>query len=367
MKILLLSSDHPGNPIFGGGGAHQINRICSILQEDNEIEVVTAGWPGGPVSSTVRGVKYTHGWRLPGRLLSRLGYCRLAAERAARGDFDLLVEEVSAFSPTSGPCLSRKPAIADFRLNPFTAADKYPAVAGLLRTRLRHNLKYYDGAIALCQGLASELTEWMPSLPDIQMVEPGIDKELLQQDVNEEKYILYLGRLDIEHKGLDNLLEAYGSMQEQFPGVHLVIAGDGPDEPRLRKMVAQSGLDDSVQWAGWVEGQEKRDLLRRCLLVCMPSRREGWGQVATEAAACAKPVVGYDVTGLRDAVVDGETGLLVEPEDTDALAGAMAKLIENPDLRHRLGRSARERARHFTWERAARKYEEVCRKVVEDN
>ncbi|MBS3763018.1 MAG: hypothetical protein KGZ25_06915, partial [Planctomycetes bacterium] len=123
MKILFLTSDHADNPWFGGGESYQINRLCSELKQNHEIEVITAGWPGGAVTSTVNSVEYLHGYRLPGKLWSRLGYCLKSLERASQGSYDILVETISAFSPTFAPCVSRKPAIADFRLDPFEALE----------------------------------------------------------------------------------------------------------------------------------------------------------------------------------------------------------------------------------------------------
>ncbi len=364
MRIKFLSYDHPRNPWLGGGGARQLNKLCSKLRARHHIEVISGGWRQGPRRSEVRGVRYKHGPRLPGRHLSRLGYCCNAMSEASDGDYDILVEEVSAFSPTFAPCLTRKPAIADFRLNPFKAAEKYPSARAALRARLRHNLKYFDGAIALSRSLASELATQNARIPEIDVVEPGIDRELFQQVPGEHNYILYLGRLDVEHKGLDTLLEAYSRVRSRFPEIKLFIAGSGPDKGQVRQLIRSANLQQSVEMKGQVEGRRKSDLLRKSLMVAMPSRREGWGQVAAEAAACAKPVVGFDVTGLRDAVITGETGLLVEPEDVEGLTGAMIKLLEDSNLRHRLGEGARRRARSFTWKQTARAYESACLKVV---
>jgi glycosyltransferase involved in cell wall biosynthesis len=358
--MLFLSSDHANNPWFGGGEAYQINRLCSELKENHEIEVVTAGWPGGPVLSTVNGVSYRHGYRLPGKLWSRVGYCLKSAERVSSGAYDLLIETVSPFSPTFAPCISRKPAIADFRLDPFEALEKHPRAAPFLKARLKHNLRYFQGGIALSSSVASNVRKQCPFVPEIRVVPPGIETSRFQYSESHENYILYLGRIDIDHKGLDHLVEAFACLNTALPDIRLVIGGAGPDEREVKKLIHRAGIEQSVELPGWVEGEEKVRLLQNCILVCMPSRREGWGQVALEAAACGKPVVGYDVTGLKDAVIHGQTGLLVEPRDVNWLAQAMRKLIQDSELRKCYGKAARERAQQLTWETVVQKYETMC-------
>ncbi|MFP4026472.1 MAG: glycosyltransferase family 4 protein [Candidatus Brocadiia bacterium] len=363
MKILFLSSDHADNPWFGGGEAYQINRLCSGLKENHEIEVVTPGWPGGPVRSTVNGVQYRHGYRLPGKLCSRLGYCLRSLERVSQGSYDILVETISAFSPTFAPCVSRKPAIADFRLDPFEALEKHPRAAPLLRARLKHNLRHFQGGIALSSSLASNIRKRCPFFPAIKVIPPGIDISRFECQEGHENYILYLGRIDIDHKGLNHLVEAFARVKKDFPDIRLVIGGTGPDERELKKLIHRAGIEQWVDFPGWVEGEKKVRLLQNCILVCMPSRREGWGQVALEAAACGKPVVGYDITGLKDAVINGRTGLLVEPRDVNSLAQAVRKLIQDSELRGRYGKAARGGAEKLTWQRTARLYDKACKEL----
>jgi glycosyltransferase involved in cell wall biosynthesis len=114
-------------------------------------------------------------------------------------------------------------------------------------------------------------------------------------------------------------------------------------------------LRDRVPQAlGWVAHDELLGLYARAAVVACPSLREGFGVACAEAMAHGRPVVASAVGGLRDLVVDGETGLLVPPGDVAALRAALERLLANGDLRRRLGEAARERVREqFSWERAA--------------
>jgi len=120
-----------------------------------------------------------------------------------------------------------------------------------------------------------------------------------------------------------------------------------------------------VEFVGWVEGGAKAKLLQECMAFCFPSRRESWGMAAVEAAACEKPVIGFDVPGVRDAVRNGETGILVPAEDVEAYAQAMVRVAEDAELRRRLGEAGRKWASQFTWDETARKQEEFYLHVLE--
>ena len=100
------------------------------------------------------------------------------------------------------------------------------------------------------------------------------------------------------------------------------------------------------------------------LFVCTPSRYEGWGIVAIEAAAAAKAVIGTDIPGLADAIRADETGLLVPSENPQALAIAMKRLLSDAFLRKRLGIAGRKWAARFTWDRTARAQEKVYLEVI---
>jgi D-inositol-3-phosphate glycosyltransferase len=143
--------------------------------------------------------------------------------------------------------------------------------------------------------------------------------------------VLYVGRLSPE-KNVDTLVEAVGDL-------NLVVAGDGP----LRDLVPHA--------LGAVPHDEVERLMERSSVVVAPCEREGFGLAAAEAMAFGRPVVAASGGGLLELVADGETGLLVEPRNASALREAVSRLLADPELRARLGRAARERARErFGWD-----------------
>jgi glycosyltransferase involved in cell wall biosynthesis len=159
-------------------------------------------------------------------------------------------------------------------------------------------------------------------------------------------------------KGFDVLLRAFASMRGRLPRARLVLAGRGLEEDALTALADELGIAEAVDFLGWVARDKIEAVLDRAAVVAVPSRMEGFGLTALEAALRARPVVASRVDGLPEVVEDGVTGVLVPPDDPDALAAELVALIEDPDRAERIGRAARERAQlHFGEERYLRDHE----------
>jgi phosphatidylinositol alpha-1,6-mannosyltransferase len=172
------------------------------------------------------------------------------------------------------------------------------------------------------------------------------------------KIILTLARV-VERKAHDTVIRALPAVLAEFPDTHYLIAG--PEEPRwgqrLRELVRELGLSARVHFIGFIPDSNLADWYRATDVYVMPSRgggedSEGFGITFLEAGACCVPVIGTDSGGIPDAVIHGETGLLVPPDDPDALAVAIKRILGDPDLSKRLGLAARSRIQHeLTWDR----------------
>jgi glycogen(starch) synthase len=155
--------------------------------------------------------------------------------------------------------------------------------------------------------------------------------------------LLTSGRVVFD-KGFDLAIEAFARVVEAFPEARLVVAGDGTEVGALRARAAELGVGERVEFRGWVSPHAVASLVAEASVVVVPSRLEGFGLVALEAAHGARPVVATRVGGLPEVVADGETGLLVEPEDPSGLAAAILALLHAPEDILRMGRAARTRA-----------------------
>jgi len=178
-----------------------------------------------------------------------------------------------------------------------------------------------------------------------------------------ERFVLALGR--VEHrKGFDLLLEAWELIAERHSAVGLVLAGTGPDLPRLRALVAERGLETRVHFAGAVSRAEVAAMMDEAEVFVMPSRVEAFGIVTLEAWRARTPAVVTANGGTTEFVDDGVTGLVVDPTDTVALADAIENLLADTDLRRQLTIAADEKLREFEWSEIRKQYEQVYEEVV---
>jgi glycosyltransferase involved in cell wall biosynthesis len=168
------------------------------------------------------------------------------------------------------------------------------------------------------------------------------------RSIETESTVLYVGRLRTR-KAVAVLLEAMSVLAARRPDLRLVIAGDGEQGPALRRRAALPDLHGRVDFAGALPREAIADWYRRAAVLCLPSTYEGFPVTIVEAMAAGLPVVATRVAGVPEAVDDGRTGLLVPPEDVSALAAALDRLLEDLDLRRRMGRAAQaEFERRFT-------------------
>jgi D-inositol-3-phosphate glycosyltransferase len=230
-------------------------------------------------------------------------------------------------------------------------------------------MKCSEVVLASCSVEARQLAELYDSDPErIRVVAPGVDQAFfgpghrpqarralgLPGDV---PLLLFVGRIQ-PLKGADVAVRTLAALKE-FPDAHLVVVG-GPSGPRgkehmgyVEETVERHGLADRVHLVA-PQPHELLSTYYRAADVCVvPSRSESFGLVALEAAACGTPVVAAAVGGLTTLVDHGHTGYLVEHSTPDAFAGAVARVLGNPDLAERLATAAVVRARRYTWTEAA--------------
>jgi glycosyltransferase involved in cell wall biosynthesis len=333
VRVVVLTTSYPRHE-QDVSGSFVRDAVEAVRETGVEVEVVS------PASFRHFGIAYGHG--IPGNLRRRpwlalllplflLSFAR-AARRAAR-DADLVHAH---WLPSALPALATgKPLLLQLWGSDVELARRVP---GLFRPLVRRARVVVGASTALAEAarrLGARDTRVIPSgvrIPE-QVGAPA-----------EPPHVLFVGRLS-EEKGILEFLEASGGLQR-------VIVGDGP-------------LRDRVPGAeGFVPPPELGRYYERAAVVCVPSRREGYGVVAREAMAWRRPVVATAVGGLVDAIEDGVSGLLVPPADPSALRAGLERLLGDEGLRARLGDAARREAqrslsRHATAERLMALYREL--------
>jgi phosphatidylinositol alpha-1,6-mannosyltransferase len=217
----------------------------------------------------------------------------------------------------------------------------------------------YTGGVLEDQGVSPDRITVVPNGVDSDRYRPGDGAAWRRaHGFVDEPLVLTLCRL-VPRKGIDTVLRALPAVARAVPNVHYVVAGNGPDRERLDTIVREVDMYRRVTFLGRVD--DVPACMSAADVFAMPARSEppdveGFGLVFLEANACGRPVVGARAGGVPDAIVPGETGLLVEPDDPEGLAEAIIELLQDPALATRLGKQGRARVEAWcSWDRVADK------------
>jgi glycogen(starch) synthase len=247
--------------------------------------------------------------------------------------------------------------ITTFRLN-----------CGMDNTLLGQALAMADWVTAVSEATLSNILQLMPEIKEkSSVIYNGIDisNSIPEPLPFDTPCILCLGRLLYE-KGFDLAITAFSTILNRFPRVRLKIVGEGPKCSELKQLAVSLSIADSIDFTGWIDPRKVTSFINQSTVVVMPSRFEGFPMVALEAAQMARPVVATPVGGLPEAVIDGRTGLLVEKENSLALAEAVTFLLNNPAIAIQMGKAARSRVLDiFSMENSLNSYDRLYRKLIE--
>lgn len=198
---------------------------------------------------------------------------------------------------------------------------------------------------------------------------PHVEEPKGAQDVNDtsdlgsKKVVLTVARL-VERKGIDRAIDAMAEVVKTHQDVQYVVVGEGSDLQRLQNLVTKHELEDVVTFVGGVSPDALAQWYKRCDMFVMPSREmssrdvEGFGIVFLEAGSFGKPVIGGRSGGVPDAIEDGVTGYLVDPESSQEIAQRIIELLDDPAKAAAMGKAGQERVqKEFQWPQQIKKIE----------
>ena len=237
-----------------------------------------------------------------------------------------------------------------------------PVLARVGNTVERHLApRFYRSSrvMTLSESSRTEIVD-MLGLPrgNVGIAPPGIDRRYSPLGKRSSApLVVAVGRL-APVKRFDLLLRTLAQAKVALPEMRAVIIGEGDERPALEALRSELGADEWVQLPGRVSDDELVDWYRRAWIVASMSQREGWGMTLTEAAACGTPAVASAIPGHVDAVLQGESGLLVGRHARECAVGdfsqALVQVLTDDVLHGRLSKGALARAREFTWDATAR-------------
>ncbi len=209
-----------------------------------------------------------------------------------------------------------------WKIKALNKASKIISISDYTRSRLVEE-----------QNLSPDKIPLLPVTFDASRFQIAAKPDLLLQRyhlTSEQPVILTVARLAEakRHKGYDQVLKALPTIRQSIPDIHYLIVGKGSDHPRIEQLIIDLNLQDCVTLTGFIPDTELNDHYNLCDVFAMPSKGEGFGIVYLEALACGKPTLGGDRDGAIDALCQGELGVLVNPDDIDAIAQNLSQILQ---------------------------------------
>lgn len=215
-----------------------------------------------------------------------------------------------------------------------------------------------DSLVAVSNSVKDGWEKMHSISKSINVIQNGIDVEYYKpEDTVTDIDILYIGRL-IEIKGVQYLIRALPTIVKEFPRLTVKIGGDGEFKENLQSIVNELGLEDYVEFLGYVADSELLSYYHRSKICVFPSfAKEGVLTTLLEASSCGKPVITSNCCGMVDLVQDNFNGLLFEPRNSEELSHKILQLLSDKKLAKRLGRNATAEIRkHWSWEKSIDKF-----------
>ena len=361
-KVLILTPDFPPQP---GGIQLLIHRLATTMSRLDPLVVAprTGGAEEFDRSSRVPVHRVAPP---PGGHRAAIAALNLAAIGIARRFRPDVV--LSAHIVTS-------PAAAAIKRGSGVAAVQYLlAKEAVTRPKLAaFAIAQSDATIAISHHTRELAIRFGAHDATLHLIPPGVDlPERRVRDRLDRPTLITVSRLEERYKGHDTVIHALPLIRARVDRVQWVVIGDGSLRRPLERLAETYGVESSIRFLGAVDNQERDDWLEQAHVFTMPSRvpgdglgGEGFGIVYLEANWRELPVVAGAAGGALDAVADGESGLLVDPDDPVALADALTRLLLDPEFRQALGAQGAERARQFSWSVMTRRVEEVLLGVAQ--
>jgi glycosyltransferase involved in cell wall biosynthesis len=344
----MLSWRDAGNPEGGGAEVYLEQVARGLAERGAQVTVFTAAYAGGASTEVVDGIRFV---RRGGKLSVYLwGMLLLLVGRLGRPD---VVVDVQNGLPFFSRLVTRRPVVV---LVHHVHREQWPVVYPGLMGRIGWWLeatvapRLYRGCqyVAVSRATREELAHHGVDPARVAVVHNGTDVagDRLHEKT-EHPSLCVVGRL-VPHKQVEHAIDAAVRLRAEFPRLKLTVVGGGWWADELAAYAARAGAGDTVEFLGHVDEETKLLVYERSWAMAVPSLKEGWGLVITEAGRCGTPTIAYRAAGgTAESVVDGVSGLLVDTQDQ--LVGAIRDVLRDEVLRKELAEGAYWHAAAHTW------------------
>lgn len=362
MKIIHFLYDHPSNPWLGGGGAYRAHHVNKcLIDQGHEIKMISGGFNGEVSESS--GIPTFFTPKSNFYLFSRLYYSLFAFWISKKYKADIIIDDTSCYSP-SFAFLSKIPSVGMLHhLNGPSSKVKFGILGTLISWVEKSNLSRYKSLITISKVSTESALNIGFSNSQITEINAGVflpTKDFLSSFEQRKNQILFLGRLEVYNKGLDQLANIWRAFSDN--SYELIIAGAGKDEKKVKELFNEF---NNVSFTGRISDLKKAELYSESKALIMPSRYEGWGMVSMEAMAYGTPVLASNISGLKEAVGEENKDRLVEFEDIKAWAQHLKNLLSNAPKWNEISELQRKRAQKYSWQSVALKHEDLYQSLIE--
>jgi glycosyltransferase involved in cell wall biosynthesis len=348
LHVLVLADRDWKHNDTGGNGANLWAQISRWVAAGTRVTVLAGQYPGGEPVERFGPNLVVHRMGTRATVFPR---AVLAVLRGVGRDADVVLEVINGITFLT-PLWLRKPRVAMIHhVHRELFIQEFPRTGGLLFRVLERwplRLLYRRTPFLTISDAARDdlVREGIPR-ENITVEYLGVEPEGFEPvERSPDPRLIFVGRLKA-YKRVELLLDVLDAL----PEATLDVVGEGDHRPDIEAEIARRGLGERVRMHGYVDGARKAELYGHAWVNVTASASEGWSLTVMEAALCATPSAALAVGGLTESIVDGETGFL--SRDVAELTARVRELLEDAELRGRLGEAAEARARSFTWDRSA--------------
>lgn len=364
-KLLILNERDLGHPWAGGAEVNVMEIARRAAAEGYRPTLLCTRFPGAAVEETRDGVRI----RRVGNRLTYYLWLPWLVRRELAEPGTVIVEHLNKV-PFCTALYARGPMVSvTHHLFGRTAFYQVPfpiAAMVVASERLIPFLYRRGPVVAVSPSTRDDLIKRGVPAHHIVVIPNGVDHSRYVPPARAATVptVLIVGRIE-PYKRIDLVLRAMPQVILQVPEARLVVVGTGQALGALQQLSRDLRVSEHVAFTGFVEETTKVRCIQQAAVVVSTSEKEGWGLTILEANACGVPAVVSDVPGLRDAVVPGETGLLVPHGDIEQLAAALVRLLRSDAERQRLAQGARAWSLKFSWARSTQEVLELIEATYE--
>ena len=372
MNICMVTSEFP--PDLGGRSTYVYNLSKGLMERGHNVTIIARGIWKRTYREEIDGIPVYRVRFIPFYpslfYLHRFFLNKLFKKLESKFDLIHVHGTLMPVARTALPVIFTSHGTVKKDLDNMPTKSFHFLVVKLLRKQLfnleKEIVENADVITAVSHSCAKELKGDHTINKEITVINNGVDTNLFipSENKKEEDYILYTGRLETR-KGLIDFIESAKYVGREHADIKFVLTGKGTIKKYLERKINELGLKNNFYFAGFVSRSELLEYYQNATVYVLPSYYEGLPTTLLEAMSCGVPSIATDVEGSSELIKDGENGLLVPPRDPERLAEAMMKLLDDEELRKKLGDNAREYVvGDYDWEVITDKIEKVYKMAL---